>query len=377
MTKELRGEIIRRYQSGQSSVVIAKELGIYSASYICRILDHAGIPRRTFAEAAHHKLRSSQEAEVIDKYIRGRSVGDIADALQVPRHIIQHLIHKQGLARPRGVWEHTDAIKVSYESTKSLHKTASELGLSVSQVIRVLDREHVKRENRIHGVNEDYFRVIDTPEKAYYLGFLYADGAITVREKKGQAYRVSVQLAQKDREVIEKFRDAINSDAPIYETIGRYGDKEYPVVGVHIASKQMILDLIDKGCVPRKSLVLTFPNWLSSDLRSHFIRGYFDGDGSITCQVSNWNSYHFSLLGTEAFLRVVQDILMEDLGFARTQLGHPSNIWVLRYGGNRQMRMLHRWIYREADGLYLVRKKQKWDGVFKRQEEIDERSNTI
>lgn len=58
--------------------------------------------------------------------------------------------------------------------------------------------------------------------------------------------------------------------------------KEYS--RIQISSKTLTADLLKLGCTPRKSLTLKFPNdgiFKSNDLIRHFIRGYFDGDGSV------------------------------------------------------------------------------------------------
>lgn len=50
---------------------------------------------------------------------------------------------------------------------------------------------------------------------------------------------------------------------------------------VHLTSDNMFVDLCKHGCVPNKSLILTFPRTIPDNLIHHFIRGYFDGDGSV------------------------------------------------------------------------------------------------
>ena len=93
------------------------------------------------------------------------------------------------------------------------------------------------------------FNKIDTEEKAYWLGFLYADGSVGSKEDK-----IELGLAEKDLKHIEKFRDFMNITNKISY---RERTKSYRMSFRSIQCKQ---DLINKGCVPKKSLILNFPN---------------------------------------------------------------------------------------------------------------------
>ena len=115
-----------------------------------------------------------------------------------------------------------------------------------------------------------HFEKIDSEEKAYWLGFLYADGYISFSENK-----IELSLAEKDVHHIEKFRDFLGINNRICY---RPSVKAYRLSFRSDKCKQ---DLINQGCTPRKSLTLKFPTskQVPYELIRHFIRGYFDGDG--------------------------------------------------------------------------------------------------
>lgn len=117
------------------------------------------------------------------------------------------------------------------------------------------------------------FETIDTEEKAYWLGFLYADGCVGNKEAK-----IELGLAEKDLKHIEKFRDFIGINNKICY---RETSKSYRY---SFRSQSCKEDLIKQGCVPKKSLILTFPTpeQVPEHLIRHFLRGYFDGDGHFT-----------------------------------------------------------------------------------------------
>lgn len=128
------------------------------------------------------------------------------------------------------------------------------------------------------GLNVDIFKEIDTEEKAYWLGFLYADGYI--REN-------SVELVLKDKEHIEKFKSFTGSRCTICEKHVMLNDKEYVAYRINMRNKEFAYWLYDKGMHQNKSLDITYPSCIPDGLNKDFIRGYFDGNGCISFLYNN------------------------------------------------------------------------------------------
>ena len=93
--------------------------------------------------------------------------------------------------------------------------------VSVTTIQRWLKELGCKRERRIYQVNENYFESIDSDEKAYWLGFLSADGYIHEGRN-----TITLALQESDKVHIEKFKKAISATYPIKEIIHKL-DKEY------------------------------------------------------------------------------------------------------------------------------------------------------
>ena len=137
-------------------------------------------------------------------------------------------------------------------------------------------------------VNDYYFSSINSEHKAYWLGFLYADGNISKRKNE-----ITLTLKKSDYKHLQKFIDDLEIQKSVsFYTIksGKFKGKESCSVG--FSSNIMKQDLILYGCTPNKSLTLEFPNkaiFKDPDLIRHFIRGYFDGDGSVfTSKEKHW-----------------------------------------------------------------------------------------
>ena len=151
--------------------------------------------------------------------------------------------------------------------------------------------------------NEDYFSVIDTEEKAYWLGFLSADGYIT-KQRKHCSYRVGVSLAIFDKEHLNKLKNALNSnhEIKVYRNSEKneFGQTEY--CRLIFSSNKFANDLIEKGCVPNKSDILQYMGDIvvPKEYEIDYIRGYFDGNGSISFTDK---TKKLSLCGTKEMLQ--------------------------------------------------------------------------
>lgn len=142
--------------------------------------------------------------------------------------------------------------------------------------------------NRKFKINEDYFKVIDSEEKAYWLGFIMADGCITKANANGDYNRFEINLKEDDIEHIEKMNKSFDSNYPI-KTINNTNKKlnfKTSICSLRISCKKFVDSLRKNGITPNKTGKENIPNTIPYCLIKHFIRGFFDGDGSITINKS-------------------------------------------------------------------------------------------
>lgn len=158
-------------------------------------------------------------------------------------------------------------------------------------ISRFLKREGIVVINKQNdrGTNHTVFSEINTEEKAYWLGFLFADGSVSKKDN-----IIELSLKSSDINHLIKFKAFIGAENKISQDKIR--------CRYLFSSKQMKIDLIKLGCTPNKSLTLKFPK-IKKDLLRHFIRGYFDGDGCITYRrTKSTLSIVTSFLGTKDVL---------------------------------------------------------------------------
>lgn len=128
--------------------------------------------------------------------------------------------------------------------------------------------------------NHDFFENIDTEEKAYWLGFIYADGCVHLQ--KNNSGEVAIKLYAGDNNHLKKFNKSLNGNIPVTydEDICTFNNKPQYSCSIRCYSIKMANDLISHGCTPNKTFTITIPK-LDKSLMNHFIRGFFDGDGCI------------------------------------------------------------------------------------------------
>ena len=183
-----------------------------------------------------------------------------------------------------GVWsqEELDFIKENYKHM-SYKEMAKQLDRTKTAVDLKVNRLGLKKSKYVY--NEKFFENIDTEEKAYWLGFIYADGYVCAGKYNGSisSYEVSIELSSVDKNHLIKFVNSINGNIGITEFTKYAGTPPayHNMCSVRIYSKKMFDDLNNIGVVQNKTFVIKFPMFLDENLKRHFIRGYFDGDGSV------------------------------------------------------------------------------------------------
>lgn len=188
---------------------------------------------------------------------------------------------------------------------KTLMEIAELFGLKNKSIIsKVIKSKNIKvpyADKKKYKYNENYFDVIDTQDKAYILGLLYADGCNN--DKKGT---ICLQLQEEDKHILEQINKLIENEKPLYciKSNNKNHANSYSIV---LYGKKLCETLNGYGVTPRKSLVLEFPKWLDKNLYFHFIRGYIDGDGCCVYN-SDKNIFRISMVGTNRFLEYVQNI---------------------------------------------------------------------
>jgi DNA-binding transcriptional regulator WhiA len=226
------------------------------------------------------------------------------------------------------------------------------------QVSKILKSNGVNVSYFTYTCNHNFFESINTEKKAYWLGFIYADGYILTDDyyKTG---KLGIALGITDKEHLEEFKKDINSNHPIkvYTNKTKFSNKT-TYCRIVVTSKKLVDDLIKCGVLPSKTEKLVFPDSsiVNENLINHFIRGYMDGDGSII-EPKN-KKYQLTFCGTKEFISGIQDKLGIDLKI-RKRHDNDVNNWTLAITGNYQVEKLLDYIYKDST-IYLKRKYERY-----------------
>jgi len=221
-------------------------------------------------------------------------------------------------------------------------------------------RKKISESNRKYTFLESIFHRIDLPEKAYWLGFLMADGCILTPHNANP--NLTIRLAQKDKSHLEKFKRFLSATHPITQS-GQYRKgKFYPSYQIVIVSQLLTKDLAKHGIVPRKTGKEHIPNIPEVYVRD-FIRGYFDGDGCI--YKAQHNTRHRADIGfniassSSKFLLQLQTILVQECQLNNIKLDKFNKHSCLNYRGNIQVPRIMNYLYKNAT-VFLDRKYHKF-----------------
>ena len=203
-------------------------------------------------------------------------------------------------------------------------------------------------------VNNNYFS-IQNANMAYIMGFLAADGNIS---KKGN--RIQSQLSIKDKNHLEMIQKEIGG-CEVYE----YSSNGYKSCGWHCYSAQIKNDLAKYGIIPHKTGTLKMPIVLDKQYWKDFIRGYFDGDGSIsaTAQGLRWQICS----ATDNVLQTIVDFFYKEYDIPKvkiqSQQRSQNTLYTIQYSTNATKKIFN--ILYTPNSLYLKRKYNKFVSIMK------------
>lgn len=213
----------------------------------------------------------------------------------------------------------------------------------------------------------DFFNVIDTEEKAYWLGFIFADGYISYSEKnmkKGQlatTYCTGIKLQWSDREHLKKFNKSISGNYKVFKETSHpdgFRQKITEAAKILVYSQQMYNDL-NKYFDRDKTYTTKFPD-IQDDLMRHFIRGYFDGDGCLS--LIDEKVYVKFLGASKEFHEGLKNVLYKN-NFIFTSSSkinsYETEMYYISINRNLEKIKFLDWIYQDCN-IYLDRKYEKY-----------------
>ena len=203
--------------------------------------------------------------------------------------------------------------------------------------------------------NENYFEKIDTEDKAYFLGFIVADGCVSDNTN-------TIKIIQKETDILYEFKKFVNSEAPVFNS------KTVNISSISITSSKTKKDLEDLGVHSNKTKVVKYPN-IPENLQNHFMRGVFDGDGCISLRTDKRDNSQRGQVnlcsGSYDFIKEYYDRLVKYCCLSgKNKIRNPKgSYYVVDWGKMSDVEKIYQFFYKDSN-VYLKRKKETFDRVY-------------
>lgn len=313
---------------------------------------------------AKKQLPLETEIAIVEDYNNDMSIKQIIEKYDTNQRLVYRALENQNVPRKAKRFsekQYHDAV-TDYVKGMPMDELVKKHGISFVSICKYMRQngiDYYSGHGRKHHFNQDYFQNLDSQEKVYWFGYLYADGSIN----KSNTYdivpiRLRLNCSKKDRYLIEKFLEALECDMKITDYIpkGTYAQNEMSKIAIN--SKKLCDDLTKNGFrLLKKDSTGDVFNHIDKKFHRDFIRGYFDGDGSITTS-------QMSFTVEESLGIRIQEILMQNCQLNKTSLrkyedkGYDSLV-NLAYGGRLQLVKIFNYLYEGAE-IFLPRKYERF-----------------
>ena len=356
MPREHEDAIVAAYLAGATQEQAAALFG-YHETTCANVLKRRGIPLRTLSEAL--SIPNEHEDAIIAAYLSGASAAQAVAPFGYSRETCFSALKRRGIT-PRSnaevlriPFEHEEAIVTAYLGGATQAQAAALFGYSGNACLNALKRRGIVPRSfqevaRRYTADETFFDQIDTEEKAYWLGFLTADGGIAKN-------RIMLALKVNDIGHVHKFVTSLQSDYPVTIVNRKSYGGICTVAQVTIHSILLVQALLQLGVGERKSFAVLPCQNIPPSLLSAYWRGIFDGDGSIFYYGNSPRSiWQLSLCGNEHIVTGFRDFISEFV-ISKAAVRPQSSIFQIQYGGIKLAQSVARVLYSNAT-IYLDRK---------------------
>lgn len=312
-------------------------------------------------------MTDEEKEKVLDLYKDGLNTVEIGSIIDRSPSSVERFLKKNGFTKfgkDRVSEEDIELIENLYLNDKlnaqEIWESEFKSRFSKSYIERVIRKIGISRGQGRGRYNKtlihDYFKDIDNENKAYILGYVYADGSINDKT-------LRLECTYKDVEILEFIKKEINPNAEIHRYT-RKGRNDTAVL--YVSSIDIVNDLKNLGLIKNKqSKDIPIPS-LKQNLMRHFIRGYFDGDGSITHNISTSGVKvpRISICTTKCFGDQLESILKDSSVITKPENNlidmsrYGMNIYHLRISRISEIKSFYDYVYTNTE-FFLKRKEEK------------------
>lgn len=210
------------------------------------------------------------------------------------------------------------------------------------------------------NINRNFFKSW-YPAMAYVLGVIYTDGSLIPGSRRDSKYKSRTSrfsVVQKEPELLQKVLALMDCNAKLYRSKQRLTGN--PVYNFHVNDEEVYDDLLKLGLKPKKSLTLEFPDMPGECLR-HFIRGCWDGDGSIYLEQDRVPCANF-ISGSRKFIeKMMSHLVTSGLPPRTIYVNTDGGAYYFKFRGDAVCSQLYHFLYDDVpESMYLARKHERF-----------------
>ena len=298
--------------------------------------------------------------KIIDLYLNHPelSIEDIAKKFNVSTGTISRIARINNLPRRKGnsgiklTLIQEKEIKNKYENGVPLFYLQKEYKISYDRIKNITkDCIQISSAKRLNPfLKEDYFEVIDSDEKAYWLGWIVSDGAITNQPNKSK-FQLELTLKAEDEDILYLLGKDLGVQNKVY--LSGNGYKRFS-----LGCKKILTDLEKLGITQNKSFSVKVPSF-NKKYNAAFIRGLFDGDGGFTHykRVSGQICNELSFCGNEYIVSWVLETLTKEIpNLKKNSITKENSIKRIRWSSQKDITLIRNYLYTNHNNHYLQRK---------------------
>lgn len=351
LLEQNKQQIIQDYKNGISTTKLGEQYDC-NRGLIYTTLKNWGIniPKR---QQFKGKVEDYSD-EIIKLFNEHNSIHSIANKLGISEPTISRFLKSKGLntsikktVDSNNLLKDKKDLVIEMYKTMSMDEIAEEIGHSQSCIWKLLNDAGIETSDT-YNVDIDFFKKMDIEEKWWVLGWLYSDGNVNET-------RMRINLQARDIDVLEKIKYLMKYDGPLHfkKSPKETWQDQYELC---IGRGEIVEDLKLLGCVPAKSNILEWPKNLPEEFVWAFLRGIFEGDGSIGGTRGLQITFTGSKIFNKDLLTFLRSVGIQCQEYFRADKEHSSQIMTTKISESMKlMRLLY-----NNPTIYMNRKYQKW-----------------
>lgn len=304
---------------------------------------------------------------IIEEYLNGMSILKLSKKYEIPYKQIQKILNENQITIRGGrkkiqlSEEQLEQLRIDVEENNLYDKDLElKYQIDITTIQRIMRENNIKRPNKNkinRKIKSNYFSILDSPEKAYWIGFLFTDGSVDAPSGNKSA-RIRISLQVNDKEILDKLKETLCIESKlIYDK--RDNKHTY---SLEFMDNQIYYDLNQYGIIPNKTYKtqsLPFDK-IPEEYISAFLLGLFDGDGCLTY------SKNYSTDVTFGFTSYYENICKDFQKEINKLINKPTagsriftSAWHVNWRGRLQVLKILDILYKNCP-IHLERKYQKY-----------------